>query len=113
MADECLFCSIVRKEIPAKIVAESPECLAFRDIGPKAPVHVLVIPKVHVRTMNDVTDFALMGKMAQMAAEVAKAEGIAEKGYRVIANTNAGGGQTVFHLHLHLLGGRPMKWPPG
>jgi histidine triad (HIT) family protein len=113
VADDCLFCRIVRKEIPANIVAESAECLAFRDVGPKAPVHVLVIPRVHVESLNEVRDFELVGKMAQMAVEVARQEGIAEGGYRVIANTNADGGQTVFHLHLHVLGGRHMAWPPG
>jgi histidine triad (HIT) family protein len=113
VADDCLFCRIVRKEIPATIVAESAECLAFRDIGPKAPVHVLVIPKVHLQSLNDVSDFAIVGKLAQMAVDVARKEGIAEAGYRVIANTNADGGQTVFHLHLHMLGGRHMAWPPG
>ena len=111
--ESCLFCRLVRKEIPAMIVAESDDCLAFRDVAPKAPVHVLVIPKAHVTSLNDVSDFTLIGELARMATGVAREEGIAEGGYRLVVNTNADGGQTVFHLHLHLLGGRHMAWPPG
>ena len=113
MADDCLFCRIVRKEIPAKIVAESPECVAFRDINPQAPTHILVIPREHVASLNEATDAAMIGRLALFAADIAKREGIAEAGYRTVINTNAGAGQTVFHVHLHLLGGRPMRWPPG
>ena len=113
MAEDCLFCKIVRKEIPAKIVAESPECVAFRDINPQAPTHVLVIPREHVASLNDATDAAMIGRLALFAAEIAKREGISEAGYRTVINTNAGAGQTVFHVHLHLLGGRKFRWPPG
>lgn len=113
MADDCLFCRIVRKEIPATIVAESADCVAFRDINPQAPTHVLVIPREHVASLNEATDAAAIGRLALFAAQIAKKEGIAERGYRMVFNTNADAGQTVFHVHLHLLGGRPMRWPPG
>ncbi len=113
MSDDCLFCKIARKEIPATIVAEDEHCLAFRDIAPKAPVHILVIPREHVASLDEAKDAMMIGRMALFAAEIARKEGIAKAGYRVIFNTNAGAGQTVFHLHLHLLGGRDMKWPPG
>lgn len=109
----CLFCKIVNREIPATIVAEDAHCLAFRDINPAAPTHVLVIPKVHVESLNQVTDAAMAGRVLSFARDVAVAEGIAESGYRVVLNTNANGGQTVFHLHAHLLGGRALGWPPG
>ena len=113
MADDCLFCRIVRKEIPAKLVAEDEHCVAFRDINPQAPVHVLVIPREHVPSLNQATDAAMIGRLSLMAADIARSEGVAESGYRTVINTNAGAGQTVFHVHLHLLGGRPMHWPPG
>lgn len=113
MADDCLFCRIVRGEIPAKLVKETPECVAFRDINPQAPVHVLVIPREHVESLNTTRDAALVGRLALVAAEIAKTEGIADTGYRTVINTNANAGQTVFHIHLHLLGGRRMAWPPG
>jgi histidine triad (HIT) family protein len=113
VADACLFCRIVRKEIPAQIVAEDADCVAFRDINPQAPVHVLVIPRVHVASVGDVTDETLVGKMTKFASELARKEGIAGSGYRLVMNTNADAGQTVFHLHLHLMGGRKMGWPPG
>jgi histidine triad (HIT) family protein len=113
MAESCLFCRIVRKEIPATIVAETEECVAFRDIDPKAPVHVLVIPREHVATLGDASDPAMVGRLALLAAEIARKEGIADSGYRTVINTNGGAGQTVFHLHLHLIGGRPLGWPPG
>ena len=113
MADACLFCRIVLGEVPATIVASNADCMAFRDINPAAPTHVLVIPKVHVASLNDVTDFATVAAMMQMAQEVARGEAIAESGYRVVFNTNRHGGQTVAHLHLHVLGGRRMVWPPG
>lgn len=111
--DNCLFCKILRREIPAQVVHETEDCVAFRDINPQAPVHVLVIPRVHVPSLNEATDPAIVGQMQLCAAEIAKREGIAEAGYRTVINTNAGAGQTVFHIHLHLLGGRAMKWPPG
>lgn len=113
MPEPCLFCRIVRREVPAAIVAETEDCLAFRDITPRAPVHVLVIPKVHVATLNDAADAAQLGKLMLVATEVARAEGIAESGYRTVVNTGPAAGQTVFHIHLHLLGGRDMQWPPG
>jgi histidine triad (HIT) family protein len=113
MADDCLFCRIVRKEIPAKLVYESDDCIAFRDINPQAPVHVLVIPRAHIVSLNDATDAAAVGRLALVAAQLAKSEGVAESGYRVVCNTNRDGGQSVFHLHLHLLGGRSLAWPPG
>src|SRR5687767_14679704 len=113
MADSCLFCRIVRGEIPAKLVAETPECVAFRDINPQAPTHVLVIPREHVASLNDARDPALVGRLALVAADIARQEGIADGGYRTVINTGADAGQTVFHIHLHLLGGRAMGWPPG
>lgn len=113
MADQCLFCRIVRREIPATIIAETDDCVAFRDINPQAPVHVLVIPRQHVGSLNDATDAHLVGRLAIVAAEIARKEGIADSGYRAVLNTNADAGQTVFHIHLHLLGGRRLGWPPG
>lgn len=113
MANDCLFCRIVRREIPATIVAEDEHCLAFRDIAPKAPTHVLVVPKAHVATLDDAEDATLIGHVMLMAAEVARQAGIATEGYRTVVNTNAGAGQTVFHLHAHVLGGRHLSWPPG
>jgi len=113
MADQCLFCRIVRREIPATVVAETDDCVAFRDINPQAPVHVLVVPRQHVTSLNETTDAKLVGRLAVLAAEIARKEGIAEAGYRTVINTNAGAGQTVFHIHLHLLGGRRLGWPPG
>ena len=113
MADDCLFCRIVRKEIPAKLVLENDHVVAFRDIDPKAPTHVLVVPREHVASLNEATDAAMLGHLSLAAAEIAKAEGIAEAGYRTVINTNKDAGQTVFHVHLHLLGGRKMTWPPG
>ena len=113
MSDQCLFCRIVRKEIPAKIVGETDDCVAFRDINPQAPTHILVVPREHVPSLNQLGDPAIVGKLSAFASELARREGIAERGYRTVINTNADAGQTVFHLHLHLLGGRPMTWPPG
>jgi len=113
MTDSCLFCRIARHEIPAKVVREDEFTIAFRDIDPKAPTHVLVIPKEHVATLNDATDPALVGRLLLAASEIATAEGIADEGYRTVINCGAGAGQTVFHLHLHLLGGRHLTWPPG
>lgn len=112
---EDLFERIVRREIPADIVWENDELLAFRDIQPQAPVHILIIPKRKVRTLNDLTeaDAGLVGRMVLAAAEIAKVQGIAEDGYRLNFNCNEGGGQSVWHIHLHLLGGRQMTWPPG
>lgn len=113
MADQCLFCRIARKEIPATIVAENETMVAFRDINPQAPVHILVIPRAHVPSLNEATDAAMIGSLSLFAAELAHREGIADGGYRTVINTNRDAGQTVFHVHLHLLGGRALGWPPG
>lgn len=110
---DTIFAKIVRGEIPATIVAETTNALAFRDVAPQAPVHVLVIPKRSVATLDDVEDAALLGELLVLARDVARQEGIAESGYRVVINTRGDGGQTVPHLHLHVLGGRSMHWPPG
>ena len=112
MSDSCLFCRIVRGEIPARIVREDEHTVAFRDIDPKAPTHVLVIPRVHVASLDEAGDPALVGQLMLAAAEVAAAEGIAG-GYRTVINTGADAGQTVHHLHVHVLGGRKLAWPPG
>ncbi len=95
------------------MVAENEHCVAFRDINPQAPTHVVVVPRAHVASLNEVSDAGTVGELALMAREIAKREGIADGGYRTVINTNADAGQTVFHLHLHLIGGRPMGWPPG
>ena len=100
-------------EIPAKLVAEDEHCVAFRDINPQAPVHVLIIPREHVPSLNQATDAGMLGRLSLMAADIARNEGVAGAGYRTVINTNAAAGQTVFHVHLHLLGGRSMHWPPG
>jgi histidine triad (HIT) family protein len=113
MAADCLFCRIVRKEIPAKVVAEDEHCVAFRDINPQAPVHILVIPREHVPSLNEAQDAVMLGRLQLFAAELARTEGLAQRGYRTVINTNADAGQTVFHVHLHMLGGRKLDWPPG
>jgi histidine triad (HIT) family protein len=113
MADDCLFCRIVRKELPVALVAEDEHSIAFRDINPQAPVHVLVIPRAHVASLETANDAEMIGRLSLMAAEIARAEGVSEKGYRTVMNTNSAAGQTVFHVHLHLLGGRSLHWPPG
>jgi histidine triad (HIT) family protein len=109
----CLFCRIVAGEIPAQIVAENDQALAFRDIAPQAPVHVLVIPKQHYASLAETPDGAAMAAVTELAKQVAVQLGVAESGYRCVVNTGADGGQTVHHLHLHLLAGRAMSWPPG
>ncbi len=113
--DSCLFCQIVAKKIPAAIIDEDAHLLAFHDIAPQAPIHVLIIPKEHISTLNDLepTHTELMGKMIMKAQKIAAKLGIQEKGYRLTINCNRQGGQSVFHIHLHLLGGRQMHWPPG
>lgn len=110
-----LFTKIINREVPATIVYEDDKCLAFRDINPQAPVHVLLIPKQEIPTMNDVTaaDQETLGYLMLKAPEIAKKEGIADRGYRLVVNTNSHAGQTVSHIHVHILGGRPMHWPPG
>ena len=112
---DCLFCRIVRREIPSSIVYEDDRVLAFNDINPQAPTHVLIVPKRHIASLNDLNqeDDALVGELVRRAAAIAKERGIAAGGYRTVFNTNRDAGQTVFHLHLHLLGGRGMEWPPG
>lgn len=110
---DCLFCKIVAREIPGTIVAENEHAVAFRDIHPGAPTHVLVVPRTHFVNLNDASDAELLGRVLLLARDVAKAEGLENKGYRVVVNNGAGVGQSVFHLHVHLLGGRAMSWPPG
>jgi histidine triad (HIT) family protein len=111
--NSCVFCKIATGEIPATVVKRGDGMLAFKDLNAQAPTHVLVIPTTHVGTLNDAKDAATLGKLLTFARDVAQEAGIATKGYRVVVNTNPDGGQTVFHLHLHVLGGRLMKWPPG
>ena len=113
MSADCLFCRIIRGEIPAKLVAQTDDCIAFRDINPQAPVHVLVIPREHVTSLDALRDGTLLGKVGLLAAEIARSEGIAASGYRTVINNGAHAGQSVDHLHMHLLGGRVLKWPPG
>jgi histidine triad (HIT) family protein len=112
---DCLFCRIVRKEIPASVVYEDDDFLAFNDINAQAPLHVLVIPKRHIATLNDLSpqDDALAGQMIRRAAAIAREKGYADRGFRTVFNTNAEAGQTVFHIHLHVLAGRGLTWPPG
>jgi len=109
----CVFCRIVTGEIPAAIIAERPTCVAFRDIAPQAPVHVLIIPRVHASSLNEVSAQPVLADLLALARDVAAQEGVAESGYRVVVNTNDHAGQTVAHLHLHVLGGRALHWPPG
>ena len=115
MTTECLFCKMVAGEIKPKTVYEDNEILAFQDINPQAPVHILIIPKKHLATLNDLDpeQSGLMGKLALTATQLAKQTGIAKSGYRTVMNCNADAGQSVFHIHLHLLGGRRLHWPPG
>lgn len=112
---ECLFCKMLKKEIPVDIVYQDDDVMAFNDINPQAPVHILVIPRNHIATINDMQaeHAEIVGKLFLAAKEIASQKGIAEGGYRTVINCNADAGQTVFHLHLHLLGGRRMDWPPG
>jgi histidine triad (HIT) family protein len=110
---DCLFCKIVRGEIPANVVQRTGRLLAFRDINPQAPTHLLVIPVDHVASLEEANDGALLGELLLFTRTLAREAGLAERGYRVVFNTNADGGQTVSHLHAHVLGGRAMRWPPG
>ncbi len=110
---DCVFCKIASGEIPASVVARTDRLVAFRDVGPQAPVHVLVIPTEHLASLEEVKDGPLLGEMLLLARQIARDEKIAADGYRIVLNTNRNGGQTVFHLHLHVLGGRRLTWPPG
>ena len=112
---DCLFCRLVAGEIPATIVRQNEHVVAFKDITPQAPTHVLVVPRRHIPSLNDLSpdDDALVGEIVRTAASIAKENGHADRGYRTVFNCNADAGQTVFHVHLHLLGGRKMTWPPG
>ncbi len=112
---DCLFCKIIKGDIPAKIVFENERILAFKDINPAAPVHILIIPKTHISTINDIdsSNYLLAGECIKAAKEIAEQAGISESGYRLVFNCNADAGQEVYHIHLHLIGGRQMKWPPG
>jgi len=114
-SEDCLFCKILAGDIPADIVYESDTAIAFRDINSQAPTHILIIPRRHIATINDIddTDQAIVGSLFSAASEIAREEGIADDGYRVVMNCNAAAGQTVFHIHLHMLGGRALGWPPG
>jgi histidine triad (HIT) family protein len=111
----CLFCQICNGDIPANIVYQDDLLIAFDDIHPQAPLHQLIIPREHIGTLNDIQSAhdALVGRMLRVAAGLAEDNAIAEKGYRVVMNCNAEGGQEVYHIHLHLLGGKQMQWPPG
>ena len=113
MSDACLFCKIAAGSIPAKLVAETPHAIAFHDIAPQAPVHVLVIPRRHYASLAETPDGSVMAEVSELAKRVARELGVEQSGYRVVVNTGDDGGQTVHHLHLHLLAGRPLKWPPG
>ena len=110
---DCLFCKIASGEIPATVVSKNDDYLAFRDINPQAPTHLLAIPVRHVASLNEVKGEQMLGELMSFARDVAREAGLANKGYRVVVNTNHDGGQTVNHLHLHILGGREMRWPPG
>ena len=109
----CLFCKMLNGEIKPDVVFEDETVLAFRDIHPQAPVHILIIPKVHIATLNDLDDALLAGQLLKTAVKLANLEGLSEEGFRTVFNCNKKGGQEVYHLHLHLLGGRQMSWPPG
>ncbi len=112
---DCLFCQIINRKIPSEIVYEDDEVLAFRDVSPQAPMHILVVPKRHIPSLNDLTpdDAELVGKIIYRAKELAAVKGHDKNGYRLVLNCNKDGGQTVFHIHCHVLGGRAMHWPPG
>ena len=112
---ECLFCKIVSGTIPADIVLDNKNILAFKDINPQAPIHILIIPKIHIPTLNEIDTLhtEIIGDIVKTASLLAKQEEIDNSGYRTVFNCNQDGGQTVFHIHLHLIGGRPLDWPPG
>ncbi|HEX6590693.1 MAG TPA: histidine triad nucleotide-binding protein [Moraxellaceae bacterium] len=112
---DCIFCKIANKDIPGKIAFENERVIAFHDLFPQAPTHILIIPKTHYSTLNDVpaSESALLGELVSTATVIAKEQGLAENGYRVVMNCNKDGGQSVYHIHLHLLAGRQLAWPPG
>lgn len=112
---DCLFCKLAAGEIPATVVYEDERVIAFKDITPQAPTHIVVIPRRHISTLNDLTpeDDGLVGELTRRAVVIAREQGLAERGYRVLFNCNADAGQTVFHIHMHLVGGRKLGWPPG
>jgi histidine triad (HIT) family protein len=113
MADSCIFCRIARGEVPAQMLSHNKEMAAFRDLNPQAPVHILIVPTKHIKSLDDVNDFDLLGRMMALAAAIARQEKVSKTGYRTVINTGKNGGQSVDHLHIHLLGGREMSWPPG
>jgi len=115
MPEDCLFCKIAAGEIPAALVYQDDDVVAFDDINPQAPTHVVIIPRLHIATVNDLEaqHEGVFGKLATVAKQIATERGVAESGYRLIMNCNAAAGQTVWHIHLHLLGGRNLGWPPG
>lgn len=110
---DCIFCKIINKEISSDIVYEDKDVIAFNDIGPKAPVHILIIPKKHIPTFNDIIDYDITGKITRVIQKIVKDKNLDKPGYRVVVNCNKDGGQAVYHLHYHILGGRPLLWPPG
>jgi histidine triad (HIT) family protein len=112
---DCLFCKLIAGQIPASIVYQDERVVAFKDTNPQAPTHILVIPRRHIATLNDLgpEDDALVGELMRRAAAISREQGHADRGYRVVFNCNADAGQTVFHIHLHLVGGRKLGWPPG
>ncbi|MGO8732411.1 MAG: histidine triad nucleotide-binding protein [Terriglobia bacterium] len=113
--DQCIFCRIVERRTPARIVFEDDEIVAFEDTNPQAPIHILIVPRKHLASLKDATpeDAALLGRLSLVATQLARERGLDTKGYRTVVNTGSGAGQTVFHLHLHLLAGRAFHWPPG
>ena len=113
--NDCLFCRIVEKKVPADIVYESDDLIAFKDIEPRAPIHYLIIPKKHISTINDIdrSNSNIIGLMYEAAAQLARSFNVDKEGYRVVMNCNSNGGQTVYHIHLHFLAGRQLSWPPG
>jgi histidine triad (HIT) family protein len=113
--EDCIFCKIINKEIPASVIFEDDEMIAFNDINPQAPIHILLIPREHFASLNDIPEEKknILSHLLLKARQIAQEKGIAEKGYRIVLNTERDSGQEVFHIHLHLLGGRRMHWPPG
>jgi histidine triad (HIT) family protein len=113
--NDCLFCRIIAGDIPSNVVLQDESAIAIRDVNPQAPTHILVIPREHIESLDDASqkDEALLGHLLRMAARIANQEGLSEGGYRTVINNGEGAGQSVFHLHVHVLGGRPLNWPPG